>query len=135
MGDPPPEYTNNDPESANFLIKDGLHFSACKPYEFFEKIKNIIETQQRNEERAVFGMGPYRVRKEFSHFTVDNVQRSRLNHAQLSKKAGMNDMKEIVPMEAEPAEEPSALRIGITAEESGIKSIPLPILESLFERA
>ena len=86
-------------------------------------------------------MGPYRVRKEFSHFTVDNVQRSRLNHAQLSKKlldfkkAGMNDMKEIVPMEAEPAEEPSALRIGITAEESGIKSIPLPILESLFERA
>lgn len=45
LGDPPPEYTNNDPESANFLIKHGLHFSACKPHEFVEKIKNIIETQ------------------------------------------------------------------------------------------
>ena len=55
-------------------------------------------------------MGPYRVRKEFSHLTVDNVQRSRLNHAQLSKKlldfkkAGMNDMQEIVPTQAEPGE-------------------------------
>ena len=141
LGDPPPEYTNNNPESANFLIKHGLYFSACKPYEFVEKIRNIIETQQRNEERAVFGMSPYRVRKEFSHLTVDNVQRSRLNHAQFSKKlldfkkAGMNNMQEIVPTQAEPGEEPSAARISIPAEESGIKSIPLPILESLFERA
>ena len=63
LGDPPPECTNNDPELVNFLIKHRLHFSACKPYEFVEKIKNIIETQQRNEERAVFGMGPYQVRK------------------------------------------------------------------------
>ena len=81
------------------------------------------------------------MRNEFSHLTVDNVQRSRLNHAQLSKKlldfkkAGMSDMQDIVPTQAEPGEEPSAARISIIAEESGIKSIPLPMLESLFERA
>ena len=31
LGEPLPEYTNNDPESANFLIKHGLHLGACKP--------------------------------------------------------------------------------------------------------
>ena len=30
LGNPPVEYTNNDPESANFLIKHGLHFNAQK---------------------------------------------------------------------------------------------------------
>ena len=55
LGDPPSQYTNNDPESANFLIKHGLHFTASKPHEFVEKMKNIIETQQRNEDRASLG--------------------------------------------------------------------------------
>lgn len=86
-------------------------------------------------------MGPYRVCKEFAHLTVDDLQRSRLNHAQLSKKllafkkAGMNDMQEIFPTQVEPGEEASAVCLSITAEESGINSIPSPILESLFERA
>ena len=70
LGDPPPEYMDNDQELANFLIKHGLHFSACKPHEFVKKIKNTIETQQRNVERAVFGMGPYQVCKEFVYLTV-----------------------------------------------------------------
>ena len=102
------EYKNNNPESANFIIKHGLHFNASKPHEFVEKIKNIVETQQRNEERAVFGRGPYRVRKEFEHLTVDDMKRSHLNHEQLRKKvlefkkASMNDMRDILsPVELE----------------------------------
>ena len=47
LGDPPVEYKNNDPESANFIIKHGLHFNASKPHEFVGKIKNIVETQQQ----------------------------------------------------------------------------------------
>lgn len=42
---PPKHYTNNDPESANFIIKHGLNFNAEKPHELIDKIKNIIETQ------------------------------------------------------------------------------------------
>ena len=61
LGDPSMEYKNNDPESVNFMIKHGLHFNANKPHEFVEKIKNIVATQQQNEERAVFGRGPYRL--------------------------------------------------------------------------
>lgn len=102
LGDLPSEYKNSDPKSANFLIKHGLHFDASKPLEFIHEIKNIIETQQRNEARAAFGMGPYRVRKEFSHLTVNGVQRSRLNFI----KAGMYDMKEVIHAQPESGEDP-----------------------------
>ena len=44
-------------------------------------------------------------------------------------------MKEIFPTQVEPGEVLSTLRISITAEESGIKSIPSPILKSMFKRA
>ena len=62
LGDPPKEYLNNDPESANFIIKHSLKFDAKKPQEFILEMKNIIETQYRNEDRAVFGKGMYTVK-------------------------------------------------------------------------
>jgi hypothetical protein len=86
LGNPPVEYTNNDPESANFLIKHGLHFNAQKPHQFIEKIKDIVETQQRNEDRAVYGKGQYRLRKEFQHLGVDDHQRSQMTPLQTKKK-------------------------------------------------
>ena len=52
-------YIKNDPEAANFMIKHGLHFPELKPHQFIEKIKNIVETNQQNGDRAVFGKGPY----------------------------------------------------------------------------
>lgn len=142
LGNPPSEYTNNDPEAANFIIKHGLHFNANKPHEFIDKIKNIIETQQRNEDRAVFGRGPYRVRKGFTHLTVDDVERSHLSHAQMTKKlmdfkkAGMNSMNDVISsIRQDLEEEPPASRLSITAEESGITTIPAPILDAMFEKA
>ena len=61
LNNPSSEYTNNYPEGANFMIKHGLHFSDQTPPEFIEKIKDIVETKQRNEDHAVFGKGPYRL--------------------------------------------------------------------------
>lgn len=82
LGDPPSEYVNNDPEAANFMIKHGLHFDAKKPHQFIEEIKNIVEAQHRNEDRAVFGKGPYKVRKEFEHLVVDDATWGRLTQEQ-----------------------------------------------------
>lgn len=62
LGNPPNEYLNNDPESANFIIKHSLKFDAKKPQEFILEVKDIIEAQFRNEDRAVFGKGMYKVK-------------------------------------------------------------------------
>ena len=142
LGNPPSEYINNDPESANFIIKHGLHFNVEKPHEFIHKIKNIIETQQRNQDRAVFGKGMYRVRPSFQHLAIGEVEISRLSYAQKTKKliefknAGMNDMHDATsPDQEDSLDEEQTSSMSISAKESKITTVPLPILEAMFEKA
>lgn len=106
LGDPPCEYVNNDPEAANFMIKHGLQFDSKKPHQFIQEIKNIVETQQHNEDRAVFGKGPYKVRKEFEHLKIDDMTWGRLTHEQRMRKLsaflsrGMDEKEEFNPRRA-----------------------------------
>ena len=58
LGDPPKDFTANDVESGNFIIKYGLHLDKKNPQEFKERVKEIINTQFRNEDRAVFEKRP-----------------------------------------------------------------------------
>lgn len=132
LGNPPSEYINNDPESANFIIKHGLHFNVEKPHEFIHKIKNIIETQQRNQDRAVFGKGMYRVRPSFQHLAIDEVEISRLSSAQKTKKliefknAGMNDMHDATsPDQEDSLDEEQTSSMSISAKESKITTVYL----------
>lgn len=142
LGDPPCEYVNNDPEAANFMIKHGLQFDSKKPHQFIEEIKNIVETQQHNEDRAVFGKGPYKVRKEFEHLKIDDMTWGRLTHEQRMRKLsaflsrGMDEKEDSIHGEpASGTETSSKTSLSVTAAESGITSIPTAILESVFEKA
>ena len=42
----------------------GLHFNKKSPQEFTERVKEVINTQFRNEDRAVFWKERYRLRKQ-----------------------------------------------------------------------
>ena len=141
LGNPPSEYINNDPEAANFMIKHGLQFDAKKPHEFIEEIRNIIETQQRNENRAVFGKGPYKVRKGFAHLVVDDIMWGQLNQDQRRRKlssflnAGIGDKKDPIEDLVKETVSCNAPSSAINAENSGITTIPIAILEAMFEKA
>ena len=82
LGDPPKEFTTNDLESGNFIIKYGLHFDKKNPPEFIERVKEVINTQFRNEDRAVFGEGPYRLRNGFERYSVNDFQWGQLTAQQ-----------------------------------------------------
>ena len=86
LGNPPAEYTNNDAESANFMIKHGLNFNSKEPHQFIDDIKKIIETQFNNEERAVFRKGPFEVREQFKHLAVKDSAWGKMTHAQRAAK-------------------------------------------------
>ena len=81
LGNPPSEYTNNDTVAANCMIKQKLNFEIKKPYQFIENVKEIIETQFRNEDRAVLGRGPYKLTEKFDHLAIDNERWAKMNHA------------------------------------------------------
>ena len=55
LGDSPKEFTTNDLESGNFIIKYGLHVDKKNPPEFIERVKEVINTQFRNEDQACLG--------------------------------------------------------------------------------
>ena len=56
------------------MVKYVLHFDPQKPHVFIESVKDVIKTQYRNKDRAVFGKGPYRLRKGFEHFLVSDLK-------------------------------------------------------------
>ena len=147
LGNPPREYTNNDPEAANFVIKHGLKFDEKKPHEFIQEIKNIIEMQYRDEDRAIVGKGPYEVRPEFQHLVVDDKAWSKMSHEQLMAKiekyvkSGMDAKKVVVNKEIEIDNSSiqdslsSTITLPITASDSGITTVPMPILQAMFDKA
>ena len=53
LGKPPTEFSTNDVEAANFMVKYGLHFDPQKPHVFIESVKDIIETKYSNDDIAV----------------------------------------------------------------------------------
>ena len=40
------------------MVKYGLHFDPQNPHVSIESVKDVIETQYRNKDRAVFGKSP-----------------------------------------------------------------------------
>ena len=82
LGDSPKEFTTNDLESGNFVIKYGLHVDKKNPPEFIERVKEVINTQFRNEDQAVIGKGPYRLQNGSERYSVDDFQWGQLTAQQ-----------------------------------------------------
>ncbi len=142
LGSPPKSYTNNDPEAANFIIKHGLNFEAKRPHQFISEVKNLIRMQFSNEERAIFGRGPYRVRQDFSQMEVKDCDWGKMTQQQKIRKiaeffkTGIDQKKRnLMEKIADEPERSENDRLPMTALESGIRNVPMPTLEMMFERA
>ena len=139
LGDPPNEFTTNDVEAGNFIIKHGINFDKQKPQEFIEKVKEIINMQFRNEDRAVFGKGPYKLRKGFEKYYVNDFKWGQLTAQQRLTK--IKEFRNVCMSEKDKDHENystisgSANNLSISAKNSGINTVPLRVLESVFEKA
>ena len=71
LGNPPQPFYTNDVESHNNVIKLHTKYTAQELPQFVEKMKALITTQRNEIERAVVGMGEYRVCPQFKHFTIE----------------------------------------------------------------
>ena len=142
LGCPPPEFTNNDAEAAHSMIKHALHFDPKEPHEFVNAMRNIIETQYRNEDRAVFAKGPYEIRPEFQHLAVNENEWSKLSAEEkiikLEKyvQSGM-ESKKVLSKETPKSvkSSPSPPVLSFTANSAGISNIALSVLATMFDKA
>ena len=65
LSNPPQPFYTNDVESHNNVIKQHTKYTAEELPEFIEKMKRLMTTQKNEIERAVVGMGEYRVSHQF----------------------------------------------------------------------
>ena len=139
LGNTCTEFSTNGVEAANFRVKYGLHFDPQKPHVFVESVKDVIETQYKNEDRAVLGKCPYRLRKEFEHFLVNDLKCScmtvvqRLNKVKKCQKTDMRSRKDYVTITVPAA--PYSGALSVTSMESVIAKLSIVILATVFEKA
>ena len=68
LGDPPEPFTTNASESMNALLKNKVEYKRSELPEFLEKLKEDINEQDREVERAVINRGKYKLLPEFQSF-------------------------------------------------------------------
>ena len=133
LGDPPKEYTTNDCEASNFMVKYGLHFDKKDPVKFITEVLGIVETQYTFERLAVFSDGPYELADDFIHFGTDPTN--------ISSKESENIITTYLSKGMESARSVQAnggsglSDITTAAADTGIVAIPMPVLDNMFTEA
>ena len=67
-------------EAGNLMIKYAREFDAKKPPGFVETVRDLICLQYRDEERAVFGKGIYRISPRFKALEIPESNLVTLPH-------------------------------------------------------
>ena len=70
LGCPPKPFFTNDSESINALLKHSLGYKKHQWGVFNNKVKNLVEQQKREVERAVIGYGVYQLKPQYSFLAV-----------------------------------------------------------------
>ena len=67
-------YYNNDIESMHFKEKTEQCHKLESSVDVINASKKIIERQQHDEVRAIYGSGPYKLNNEYNKFSIDNLK-------------------------------------------------------------
>ena len=106
----------------------------------FVDVTSIVE-EYRNEDRAVFGTGPYEVRLEFQHFVVsenqlaNSTQEERMSKVEKFVKCGMDGKRRLNQTKKRKSINQEFSVLSVTASSLGISTIPFSILQKMFGKA
>lgn len=82
LGDPPRPFYTNDVESRNNVIKQHTNYTAQELPQFVAKMKDLITKQKEEIDRALIGMGEYRVQSQFNKLVVDKRKFFQMSESQ-----------------------------------------------------
>ena len=85
LGNPPDPYYTNDVESLNKVIKHQVKYKAQELPQFVLSMKEMIENQKKDIEKAIIGMGEYRLVESCRHLAIDKHKFFQMNEKQRDK--------------------------------------------------
>jgi len=106
LGSPPDAFYTNASESINSVIKTKVQFKRNELPQFITKLKELVEDQQREVEKAVIGRGKYRLRQEYKYLEVSDskwfsmTREQRLSHIKKVASTAVSDTRELVDEES-----------------------------------
>ena len=86
LGSPPQPYYTNEVESKNNILKQRVKHKKQDLPSFTEAMKRLLLEQQREIERAVAGLGEYKLVADFEHLSVTPQKWFKMNEAQRRRK-------------------------------------------------
>ena len=82
LGSPPESFTTNASETVNSIIKSHASYKPSQLTELMEKLREAIDEQEREVERAVIGRRKFRFKEEYKHLQVSENQWFRIKPEQ-----------------------------------------------------
>ena len=141
LGDPPEPFYTNDVESQNNVIKHQMSYKTQELPQFISSMKTMMINQRKEIEKAVAGIGEYRLVELYKHLAIDTRK-----FFQMSDKQREKAVKAVFTTSLEAVEEsslqdhtppsissnpdhtppPSILSISDKPAENKLLSLPIP---------
>ena len=148
LGSPPSKFITNASESLNAAIKRKVDFKESEWPEFISQMKQYVESQREEVIRSLSGRGQYRLCPDVAHYGVPAQSWIKMTPEQ-RREVVSNFEKARLPRRAilqieDCVESPTAtstlsseaqVSLSISAEDSGIVSIPLVTLTAMWNKA
>ena len=150
LGSPPTMFTTNSSEAINSVIKKQVHYKKTQWPEFVKHMKELAESQRNEIIRSLSGRGQYRLSEDYQHLSVSVEKWNKMRPDQRKKVVKGFDLAQLKSSSSgkfallsdapvDGASSSSSLgatgTLRISAENSGINSIPLITLQSIWSKA
>ena len=137
LGSPPEAFTTNASETVNSIIKSHVSYKPSQLMELTEKLKEAIDEQEREVERAVIGRGKFRFKEEYKHLEVSESKWFKMNpeqrqvHLQKVAKTAVSTGRH---GESDDIVTPLSLSLDVESVAESV-SIPLSCLQGIWGKA
>jgi hypothetical protein len=147
LGSPPSIFTTNASESVNATIKQKVDYKKSEWPKFNNEMKQLVTYQREEIIWSLSGRGQYRLKPDFSHYQVpvQEWMKMRLDQRQTIissfdkasiKFTTVRSVHEVhVEMPGTNSSSCTIPELVISAEDSGITSIPITTLNAMWDKA
>ena len=142
LGCPPVQYMTNRNECMNKVAQEYANYSRSTWVQLSNNMYELIMNQQKEVEKAIYGMGEYKFRPSYRHLEIENSRWFRMTPDQ-RKKAAAKVFRENSIIYESPIEQPCSsgrlqptnFHLSVQPDESGITSLPADMIQLLWKKA
>lgn len=98
LGCPPEPFTTNASESINAMLKRKLDYKQSELPAFIDKVKELVNEQQKELERAVIGRGKYQLKRQYQYLQVAESKWFLMTQEQ--RKTHLSKLQSVAPKSA-----------------------------------